>query len=119
MLFRSATTFNGTIPQALMMFNGEIIQRATSVERGSFLWDIASSKLTPKQQIDLLFMSGLARSPNKDEIEVTNKLLVARAMEQAGNGRDKQRVDPVMAQVAALQDIWWAVLNSNEFIINH
>ena len=37
------------------------------------------------------------------EIEVANKLLAARKGDV----------------VAALQDIWWAVLNSNEFILNH
>ena len=29
-----ATTFNGTIPQALMMMNGELVQKATSTEQG-------------------------------------------------------------------------------------
>ena len=31
------TTFNGTIPQTLMMFNGEMMRRATSTEAGGFL----------------------------------------------------------------------------------
>ena len=29
-----ATTFNGTIPQALMMMNGDLIKKATSIEQG-------------------------------------------------------------------------------------
>ena len=29
-----ATTFNGTIPQALMMFNGDLVKKATSTARG-------------------------------------------------------------------------------------
>lgn len=98
-----STTFNGTIPQALMMFNGDLIKKATSTEEGSFLWTIANSKLNNGQKIRYLFQAALARNPTQKEIQVANKLLIAR------KGDTK----------AALQDIWWAVLNSNEFIINH
>ncbi|MCR9118834.1 MAG: DUF1553 domain-containing protein, partial [bacterium] len=98
-----ATTFNGTIPQALMMFNGDLIKKATSQEKGSFLSTIAASKLKPTEKINYLFMAGLARSPNRDELAVANSLLYARKGDYT----------------AALQDIWWAILNSNEFIFNH
>ena len=37
------------------------------------------------------------------KLEIANKLLIARQGDTA----------------AALQDVWWAVLNSNEFIFNH
>lgn len=98
-----ATTFNGTIPQALMMFNGDLIKKATSNEKGSFLSTIATSNLAPKAKIEYLFRAGLSRSPNNAEVDIANKLLVARGNDVVG----------------ALQDVWWAVLNSNEFIINH
>ncbi len=99
-----ATTFNGTIPQALMMFNGDLIKKATSLEKGSFLTEIASDKaMKPADKINYLFLAGLGRHPNKSELDIANKLLVAR---QGNTG-------------AALQDVWWAVLNSNEFIFNH
>jgi Protein of unknown function (DUF1549)/Protein of unknown function (DUF1553) len=111
-----STTFNGTIPQALMMFNGELIRNATDAKNGSFLWDLSNSSLKPQQQIDYLYKAGLARRPTKDEIGIANKLLIARATA----GRDKKKqVDPAKAKIAALQDIWWSILNSNEFIINH
>jgi hypothetical protein len=99
-----ATTFNGTIPQALMMFNGDLIKKATSAEKGSFLTEIATNKaMKPADKINHLFMAGLARTPNKNELDIANKLLLARKGDT----------------VAALQDVWWAVLNSNEFIFNH
>ena len=111
-----STTFNGTIPQALMMFNGELIQNATDAKNGSFLWNLANSNLKPPQQIEYLFQAGLARRPTKEEIGIANQLLIARAT----SGRDKkQPIDPAAAKLAALQDVWWAILNSNEFIINH
>jgi len=98
------TTFNGTIPQALMMFNGELIKKATSLEKGSFLHRVAAdSSVKPPDKINYMFMSGLGRLPNKSEFNAANLLVQRRGGDAA----------------AALQDIWWAVLNSNEFILNH
>jgi hypothetical protein len=54
-------------------------------------------------KIEFLFQSALARSPNSSEVDIANKLVVARG----GNS------------VAALQDIFWAALNANEFILQH
>lgn len=98
-----ATTFNGTIPQALMMFNGDLVKQAIETEKGSFIGKVANSSMKPNDKISFLFMSALQRKPTPAELEVANKLLVARKGDTA----------------AALQDMWWAVLNSNEFIINH
>ncbi|MEX2167870.1 MAG: DUF1549 domain-containing protein [Pirellulales bacterium] len=99
-----ATTFNGSIPQALMMMNGELIRKATSTDPGSFLARIAGdAKLDNAEKIDYLYLAALARQPERDELALSNQLLAARE----GNVG------------AALQDIWWALLNSNEFILNH
>jgi len=97
------TTFNGTIPQALMMWNGELMQRATSLEEGTFLHRIATGTMKNSAKIEYLYLAALARRPNAAEIKLANELLAARGGDAA----------------AALQDIWWAVLNSNEFILNH
>ncbi|MBA62034.1 MAG: hypothetical protein CMJ76_06670 [Planctomycetaceae bacterium] len=97
------TSFNGTIPQALMLFNGDLVKKATSSEKGSFLSDLADSQLNNTQKINYLFEAAFARKPNMNEVRVANQLLAARKGDLT----------------AALQDIWWAVLNSNEFILNH
>ena len=57
----------------------------------------------PKAKIEALYLAALARKPVKKEITAADTLLKAR------DG----------SVTAALQDIWWAILNSNEFIINH
>jgi hypothetical protein len=98
-----ATTFNGTIPQALMMFNGDLVKKAINAEKGSFLNVIATSNLSPANKIEYLYEAALARRPSSDEIRIANQLVVARKGD-AG---------------AALQDMFWAVLNSNEFILQH
>lgn len=98
-----ATTFVGTIPQALMMFNGDLVKKATACEPGSFLHNIATGKLKPKAQATHLYEAALARAPTSVELEAANAL----AAFHKGDAP------------AALQDIWWALLNSNEFILNH
>jgi hypothetical protein len=100
----STTTFNGTIPQTLMMFNSELIRKATSTSAGDFLDQMANDRsMTNADRIYRLFMATLARRPTHEEIERANKLLEAR------------KGDPV----GALQDVFWVVLNSAEFILNH
>ena len=58
------TTFNGTIPQALMMFNGDLIKQAIKAEEGSFLYRVAwNSKLNNRKKINQLYLAALARLP--------------------------------------------------------
>jgi hypothetical protein len=99
-----ATSFNGTITQALALMNGPLVTRATGKQRGSMLARVAgSTEMNNAAKIQYLFQAALARRPTKPEIELSNQLLAAR------NGDVG----------AALQDIWWALLNSNEFILIH
>ena len=98
-----ATTFNGSIPQVLMMFNGDLIKQATSTGKGGFLDRVANGGMKNAAKINTLYQAALARSPTTREVAAANEMLVARKGDAIG----------------ALQDIWWAVLNSNEFIINH
>jgi hypothetical protein len=86
-----------------MLFNGDLVKKAISTEKGNFLNVIATSNLKPQDKITYLFEAAVARKPTQKEINITNELLVARKGDAA----------------AALQDIFWAVLNSNEFILQH
>ncbi len=98
-----ATAFNGSIPQVLMMFNGDLIKQATNTGKGGFLDRVANGNMKNAGKITTLYQAALARNPSAKEVAAANELLVARKGDASG----------------ALQDIWWAVLNSNEFIINH
>ncbi len=98
-----ATTFNGTIPQALTMFNGEFIKKAIQLQEGNTLRQVAQSDSKPVDKINYLFEAGFARRATKDEIGAANMMLLARR----GNALE------------VMQDLWWAILNSNEFILNH
>ncbi len=99
----SSTTFNGTIPQILMLFNGDLIQAATSLDQDGFLDQVVVANRTNRDKINALYLAALARWPSSSELRYANHLLLAR------KGQVKE----------ALQDVWWALLNSNEFILNH
>ena len=124
-----ATSFNGSIPQALAMMNSELVRQATSLQwRGQneegdygngerangkgdkretppgFLASVAmDSSFSNADRVDQLYLAALARKPDRAELKLCNQLLAARD----GNAGE------------ALRDIWWALLNSNEFLLNH
>jgi hypothetical protein len=97
-----STTFNGTIPQALMMMNGELVQNAMSNKKGSYLETVLSDRTNEIQKINRLYVSTLSRAPTKKELAAAQKLI-------------KMNND----KLVAFQDLYWALLNSNEFIMNH
>ena len=96
-----ATTFNGSIPQALMMFNGDLVKRAISKDAGSMLGNLANASSRYPDKVNGLFTLGLARKATANELKMANQLLRAR----------EGKMDE------ALQDLWWAILNCNEFIL--
>jgi hypothetical protein len=99
-----ATTFNGSIPQALTLMNGELVRRATGNQLGSMLYTVAHNpKMINADRIRYLYLAALSRVPTRQELAISNELLAARGGDVG----------------AALQDIWWALLNTNEFILNH
>lgn len=97
------TTFNGSIPQSLMMFNGDLIREAISLEPGTWLHQLSTNRSSPQEKVQYLFIAGLGRKPKNEELSVATQILAARKGEVGG----------------MMQDMWWAILNSNEFIFNH
>lgn len=97
-----STTFNGTIPQALMMMNGELVANAINANKGSYLNTVLSDKGNEQTKLRELYMSALSRQPTSKEIQAA-KSLVKRAK----------------TPIEGYQDLFWALLNSNEFIFNH
>ncbi|HUP81606.1 MAG TPA: DUF1549 domain-containing protein [Pirellula sp.] len=97
------TTFNGSIPQSLMLFNGDLIREAISIDAGSWLHGMVQNKSTVADKIQYLYIAGLGRRARPEEVSIAQKLLAARSNDVGG----------------MLQDMWWAILNSNEFIFNH
>jgi len=113
------TTFNGSIPQALMMMNGDLIKTATDGSPGSFLHTVATSDLSMRQQVDYLTMAALSRPATASERAVANSFLRLRMQDKSKGGKQGGGNWAAQARVEALQDMWWVYLNSNEFILVH
>lgn len=98
------TLFSGSIPQALLMMNGPLVEKAISAEKGSYLHTVLSNPQfrNDNSRIQALFVSALGRLPTRYELS-------------ALSGRIRSNRD----KLAAYQDLYWALLNSNEFIVNH
>ena len=100
---QESTTFNGTIPQVLMMFNGEMVRQAISSTQGSLIDKLTNSRNKYNENVDHLFLAMLARKPTAREESM------AAAFLNAQNNNQKE----------ALKDVSWVLLNTNEFIFNH
>ncbi len=97
-----STGFDGTIPQVLMMFNGEMIREATKSTGGGVIQQLAAGDGTAKSKIEALFWAGLSRKPSREEMSMAAELI-------------RSQEDPI----EGLKDVWWVILNTNEFIFNH
>ncbi|WP_425614190.1 DUF1549 domain-containing protein [Anatilimnocola sp. NA78] len=97
------THFNGAVRQSLIMMNGDLMRKATSSGDGSLLKHLQQSTLKQDEKVEHLFLAALSRQPNKRELEAVKKI----AAQHPDN------------PAAVLEDIWWALLNSNEFILDH
>lgn len=105
-----STSFQGTIPQALMMMNGELMAKAVGGQPGSFLASVLEqAQLQRRQPIDQfiinhLFLAALSRLPSSAELNKAREFL---------------RFNPEPNPIPVMEDLFWALLNSNEFVLNH
>ena len=75
---QESTNFNGTIPQVLMLFNGDMIKQATDTKRGSMIDRLANSGMSYTKCVDQLFLAGLSRKPKGKERDLAKSMLAAR-----------------------------------------
>ena len=97
------TTFDGTIPQALMMMNGDLMQKAVGIDPGSLLVQILQENTSDAEKIRRLYLVALCRYPSLQEL----------------NGLKRVVSTTNSPRLIAFQDLFWALLNSNEFMLNH
>jgi hypothetical protein len=109
----SEGTFNGTVVQALLMMNGEDINNAiTDKDQGTVAVILKRKGVTPRSAMHDLFLAALNRPPTEGEYQ---RMLSARMVDLP---RLRPRRDAAF-YTAFYQDLFWALLNSNEFILNH
>jgi len=89
-----------SLSQALHLLNGS----ATSgkIVQGKVIAELLENDATPKDALDRLYVRCLSRYPTE-----TERAELLAAVEQAPNSKE------------GLEDVFWAVLNSREFVFNH
>jgi len=103
-----------SILQALSLMNGKVVADATSLEQSETLAAIADAPfLTTTSRIDTLYLATLARRPRAKELERAT-LFIEDAVR-----RTDSMADQAAAYNSALADVFWALLNSSEFTLNH
>jgi hypothetical protein len=94
-----------TILQALALMNGKYTATATDLKQSRVFASIAEAPyLDTKGRIEMLFLSALSRRPDAEEAAQMSAYLTAA---------------PEHDQQAALADMFWSLLNSAEFVLNH
>lgn len=98
--------FQTSIPQALALMNGRFTADETSPERSGTLAAVAASPfLDPAGRVETLYLAALGRKPTPTEAAKMTKYV-----ETGGPSGDPDK---------ALADVFWALLNSSEFALNH
>jgi hypothetical protein len=95
-----------SIPQALMLMNGSFIADATRPKDGTVLARILNDRaLDTAGRIEALYLATLSRKPTLQETKRLEKYV------NEGNPSKNGKL--------ALADVFWALLNSAEFSLNH
>jgi hypothetical protein len=98
------TDFKGGIPQALLLMNGSVITQATTLEDSMTLRAVVEAPfLKDTEKLDTLFLAAYSRLPRPAERE--RMLKVVRAKDDSESQRQ------------AYGNIFWALLNSPEFVL--
>ena len=89
-----------TLSQALHLLNGDTVN--AKIQQGGVIPRLIAQKKFPEERVVDLYLRTLARMPTKAEMDKLLPLLA-----------------PGTNQEQALLDIFWALLNSREFLFNH
>jgi len=89
-----------TLSQSLHLLNGSTVE--PKIAQGNLVGRMLQEKKTPAQVIEHLYIRCLARAPKPEEMK--NLLAMVDA------AKDKKQ---------SLDDVFWAVMNSREFMFNH
>jgi Protein of unknown function (DUF1549)/Protein of unknown function (DUF1553) len=96
--------FNGTIVQALLMMNGKNINDAITSTSGTVAHAMASHK-NAAGVVNELYLAALNRPPRAAELKHMQSMMALRGIKDTPK--------------AMYEDLFWALLNSNEFLLNH
>jgi hypothetical protein len=99
------TDHQTSILQALYLMNNEFIADRTSLQKNRTLATLAEQRTSTARKVESLYLVVLSRKPHAEESERFVKYV-----EKGGPTADPKK---------ALTDLFWVLLNSPEFILNH
>jgi hypothetical protein len=100
------TEFQTSILQALALMNGKFVSDATSLRNSVTLAGVIDAPwMKTSEKIDALYLAALSRKPRAEE-----SARLVKYVERGGPSGDPDK---------ALTDVFWVLLNSSEFILNH
>jgi hypothetical protein len=95
-----------SIVQALTLMNGQLTGEATSLNRSETLAAVLDFPLfSTAERVEAIYLAALTRKPNTKELDRFVKYV------ESGGPRKNSR--------DALADVFWVLLNSSEFVVNH
>ncbi len=106
--------FNGTVVQALLMMNGKDINDAiTRKDKGTVALAVEAGTRARAEKVAIAYMfkCALNREPTKKELDT---IVPQFAFRNRGLG-----MNDIRNPNRRYEDLFWALLNSNEFILNH
>jgi hypothetical protein len=100
------TEYQTSILQALALMNGRFVADATHLQKSETLAAIIDlPTMTTRQKLDTLYLAAVARPMRGSEVA-----RLVPYVEKGGPSKDSKK---------ALADVFWVLLNSSEFILNH
>jgi hypothetical protein len=99
------TDYQTSILQALYLMNNEFIADRINLQKNRTLATLAEQRTSTARKIESLYLVALSRKPRPAESE-----RFVRYVESGGPDGDPKR---------ALADVFWVLLNSPEFLLNH
>jgi hypothetical protein len=104
------TEYETSIIQALTLMNGNFVEQATRPRGGELLTAVVEAPfLNERGRVETIYLATLSRRPTEKEMEQVLAFLV-----KGGSGDN-----PSEARTEAVADLFWALLNSAEFVFNH
>jgi hypothetical protein len=104
-------SYNGTVVQALMLMNGDDINKEIAADTSPVAAAMRKRGAQPKDVLKDLFMATLNRPPTAKEVgELLSPKMFVLPLSKG---------QPAGLSPSYFQDVFWALLNSSEFILNH
>jgi hypothetical protein len=99
--------YDTSILQAMAIMNGQFVADATSIKTGALLLGAIAQfpEFDTRQRIETMYLATVQRQPTDEEVQRLEKYLA--------DGGPRHNAEHAMG------DVFWALLNSSEFVFNH